>query len=135
MAFYIEGLGHSWYARMPFGLTGTPTAFVSVMAAHLHDLITDEMLEIFMDNGGTAADMFDDMAHKLTRILGRVHDQKLSLSATKTKLFMSEAMFAGTRIGQRSVLPDLTKLTAVVDWRRPTTALNLVSFLGLTGHF
>jgi hypothetical protein len=48
---------------------------------------------------------------------------------------MSEAMFAGARIGQRGVLPDLTKLTAVVDWRQPITTLNLVSFLGLTGHF
>jgi hypothetical protein len=69
-AFYIEGLGHFWYTRMPFGLTGTPIAFVSVTATHLHDLIANETLEIFMDNGGTAADMFDDMAHKLTHILG-----------------------------------------------------------------
>jgi transposase InsO family protein len=48
---------------------------------------------------------------------------------------MSEAVFAGARIGQRGVLPDLAKLTAVVDWKQPATALNLVSFLGLTGHF
>jgi hypothetical protein len=51
------------------------------------------------------------------------------------KLFMSKAMFAGVRVGWHSVLPDLTKLIAVVDWRCPTTALNLVSFLGLMGHF
>jgi hypothetical protein len=70
MAFYIEGLGHFWYARMPFGLTGTPIAFTSVTATHLHNLITNKMLEIFMDNGGTVADTFNDMAHKLMHILG-----------------------------------------------------------------
>jgi hypothetical protein len=33
------------------------------------------------------------------------------------------------------VLPDLTKLTAIVDWKRPAMALNLMLFLELTGHF
>jgi Reverse transcriptase (RNA-dependent DNA polymerase)/RNase H-like domain found in reverse transcriptase len=134
-AFYIKGLGHFWYARMPFGLTGAPTTFTSVTATHLHNLIADKTLEIFADDGGTVADTFNDMIHNLTRILSWVRDRKLSLLAAKMKLFMSEAMFAGAQIGQCGVLPDLTKLTAVVDWRQPTTTLNLVSFLGLTGHF
>jgi Reverse transcriptase (RNA-dependent DNA polymerase) len=114
-AFYIEGLGHFWYTRMPFRLTGTPTAFTLVTATHLHDLITNKTLEIFVNNSGIVADTFNNMAHKLTHILGWVCDWKLSLSATKIKLFMSEAMFAGTRIGQCGILPNLTKLTVVVD--------------------
>ena len=133
--FYVEGLGHFWYVRMPFGLTGAPTAFTGVTAVHLHDLIADETLEIFVNDARAAADTFEDMVSKLTKILERVRERKLSLSATKSQLFMSEAVFVGTRIGQRGVLPDLTKLTAVVDWKRPATVLNLVSFLGLTGHF
>jgi Reverse transcriptase (RNA-dependent DNA polymerase) len=82
-AFYIEGLGHFWYTRMPFGLTGAPTAFTSVTATHLHNLIADKMLEIFMDDSSTAADTFDNMIYNLTRILGQVHNQKLSLLAAK----------------------------------------------------
>jgi hypothetical protein len=104
-------------------------------AAHLHDLIVDETLEIFVDDVGAVADAFEDMMSKLTRILDRVREWKLSLSATKLQLFMSEAVFAGACIGQLGVLPNLAKLTVVVDWKCPTTALNLVSFLGLTGHF
>jgi transposase InsO family protein len=134
-AFYIEGLGHFWYARMPFGLTGAPTAFAAMAAGHLHDLIAEETLEIFVDDGGTAADTFNEMKTKLTRILNQVRDRKLSLSAAKSQLFMAEATFAGARVSAEGVLPDLTKLTAIVDWRRPSNALNLVSFLGLTGHF
>jgi Reverse transcriptase (RNA-dependent DNA polymerase) len=134
-AFYIEGLGHFWYARMPFGLTGAPMAFAAMAAGHLHDLIAEETLEIFVDDGGMAADTFDEMKKKLMRILNRVRERKLSLSAAKSQLFMLEAMFAGARISAEGVLPDLTKLTAIMDWRRPNNALNLVSFLGLTGHF
>jgi hypothetical protein len=64
-----------------------------------------------------------------------VHERKLSLSAAKSKLCMSEAVFAGARVGQHGVLPDLVKLTVIVDWKRPPTTLNLASFVGLTGHF
>jgi hypothetical protein len=135
MAFYIEGLRHFWYVRMPFGLTGMPTALAVMVANHLHNLIVDETMEIFIDDGGVAADMFNKMRKKLKRILDHVCEQRLSLSAMKSKLFMIEAIFAGARVSIRGILPDLTKLTAIVDWKRLANALNLVSFLGLTGHF
>ena len=54
---------------MPFGLTGAPTAFATVTVAHLHDLIADETLEIFVDDGGVAADTFAEMMNKLERVL------------------------------------------------------------------
>jgi hypothetical protein len=65
-------MGHFWYMRMPFGLTSTPTTFASVMATHLHNLITEETLEIFIDDGGMAADTFDEMTAKLTCILDKL---------------------------------------------------------------
>jgi Reverse transcriptase (RNA-dependent DNA polymerase) len=135
MAFYMEGLGHFWYVRMPFGLTGAPTAFMVMAANHLHNLIADKMMEIFIDDGGAAADTFNEIREKLKRILDRIHEQRLSLSAMKSKLFMMEATFARARVSIRGILPDLTKLTAIIDWKRPANALNLVSFLGLMGHF
>jgi hypothetical protein len=63
-AFYIKGLGHFWYVHMPFRLMGAPTAFTAVMANHLHDLIADEVMEIFIDNGGIATNSFDEMETK-----------------------------------------------------------------------
>ena len=135
IAFYVEGRGYFWYAKMPFGLTGAPSTFAHMTATHLHDLLTDEVMELFVDDGGAAADSFDDMVAKLRRILTRVRERKLSLSAAKSQFFMTEAVFAGGRVGPKGVLPDLTKLTAIVDWDKPQDALNLASFLGLTGHF
>jgi hypothetical protein len=134
-AFYIEGLGHFWYVHMPFGLTGAPTAFAVVTANHLHDLIANEVMEIFINDGGIATDSFNEMEAKLWCVLDRVRECTLSLLAAKSHLFMEEELFAGTWVGTCRVLPDLTKLTAVVDWKRPAMALNLMSFLGLTRHF
>jgi hypothetical protein len=95
-AFYIKGLGHFWYVCMLFRLMGAPTAFTVVMANHLHDLITDEVMEMFVDNGGIATDSFDEMEAKLWHILDRVREHTLSLSAAKSCLFMEEELFTGT---------------------------------------
>ncbi|TFY74871.1 hypothetical protein EWM64_g9142, partial [Hericium alpestre] len=134
-AFYVEGRGYFWYIRMPFGLTGAPASFAYMMGRHLYDLLVDDVMELFVDDGGAFADEFDGMMGKLRRIFTRVRERNLSLSASKSSFFMTEAVFTGARVGPQGVLPDLTKLTAIVDWPQPADALNLMSFLGLTGHF
>lgn len=57
------------------------------------------------------------------------------MSASKSKVFMTMAVFAGATVGPRGVQPNLTKLTAVVNWEEPADALNLAAFLGLTSWF
>ena len=72
---------------------------------------------------------------KLHQIFTRVCERGLSLSTSKSKFFMMTAVFAGATVGPKGVQPDLSKLTAIVNWKTPETALNLASFLGLTGWF
>jgi hypothetical protein len=134
-AFYIEGRGYFWYARMPMGLTGAPSTFADTTAMHLHDLIADATMELFVDDGGGTADSFEEMIEKLMRIFQRCRERKLLLSPMKCRLFMTETMFAGATVGPQGVQPDLEKLTAIVNWERPGDALNLESFLGLMSHF
>lgn len=134
-AFYVEGRGWFWYKRMPMGLTGAPSTFADMTATHLHDLIADGTMELFVDDGGCSANTFQEMMEKLTRIFQRCRERKLSLSPSKCRLFMTETTFAGATVGPQGVQPDLEKLTAIVNWEKPIDALNLESFLGLTGHF
>ena len=56
---------------MPFGLTGAPSSFANMTAEHLFDLLAAEVMELFVDDGGTTADTFEDMINKLTRIFTR----------------------------------------------------------------
>ena len=134
-AFYVEGRGYFWYKRMPFGLTGAPSTFANMTATHLHDLLTDRMMELFVDDGGSAADTFEEGMNKLRTICQRIRDSDLSLSTAKSQFFMMEAVFAGARVGPKGVAPDLMKLTATINWERPADALNLALFLGITGHY
>ena len=134
-AFYVEGRGYFWYKQMPFGLTGAPSTFGHMTATGMHEPIADSTMELFVDDGGAAADTFEEMMEKLTRIFTLVRKHNLSLSASKCELFMTTMVFAGASVGPKGVQPDLSKLTAIVNWKIPEDALALVGFLGLTGWF
>ena len=134
VCFYVEGRGYFAYLRMPFGLTGAPSTFGQMTARALGDLV-GTLLELFVDDGGLAGDDFDTMLANTRQLLQRVREKGLSLSAAKCKFFMTEATFAGGRVGPDGIKPDLTKLTAVANWKTPTDLQNLGSFLGLTGYF
>ncbi|KZT63758.1 hypothetical protein DAEQUDRAFT_654990, partial [Daedalea quercina L-15889] len=85
----------------------------------------------FVDDGGTAGDEFSEVMGKLHKVFEQVREKKLSLSTVKSQFFMTETVFTGARVGPQGVLPDLSKLTAVVDWPQPENAMALTSFLGL----
>jgi hypothetical protein len=58
-AFYVEGCGYFVYCRMLFGLTGAPSCFNEVTAQVLHGLV-GTMIQLFMDDGTMAGDIFAD---------------------------------------------------------------------------
>ena len=93
------------------------------------------MIQLFVDNGAMAGDVFEDKFVNLQIFFTRCREMSLSLSLQKTQLFMSEVIFAGERVGVEGIKADLSKLTAVVNWQTPTTIQNLGSFLGLMGYF
>ena len=134
VCFYMEGRGYFAYKRMPFGLTGAPSFFGETTAQSLGDFI-GTLLELFVDDGGLAGDNFEIMLANTRKLLQRISETGLSLSASKSKFFMTEATFTGGRVGPDGIKPDLTKLTAIADWKTPKDLQNLGSFLGLTGHF
>ena len=135
ITFFVEGRGYFAYQRMPFGVTGGPSEFGHVTGQRFHDLIAASILELFVDDGGMASNSFEEGMNKLRTLLTRVRREKMSLSPSKLKLFMTEAVFAGAQVGPQGVSPDSGKLTAIVEWPIPEDASHLEGFLGLTSYF
>jgi len=134
MCFYVEGRGYFSYKHMPFGLTGAPSTFADMTAGALGDLV-GTLFELFVDDGGMAGDEFSAMLSNTRVLLTRIQEKGLSLSATKSNFFATEAVFAGGRVGPSGIKSDLSKLTAIMDWKTPHDLQNLAGFLGLTGYF
>ena len=93
--FYIEGCGYFAYKCMPFGVTRGPSKFRHITAERFHDLVAKSILELFVDDGGVAMNSFKEGMCKLRTLLERVCREKMSLSPSKLKLFMSKAVFTG----------------------------------------
>ena len=134
LAFYMEGRGFLMYECMPFGLTRAPMTFGELMAREMGDLV-GSLCQLFINNGGMAADDFEQHIADMCNLFNRVRERKLLLSSAKSSFFMTEATFMGSTVGPDGVKPDLTKLMAIVNWEQLTVYAQLESFLGLTGHF
>ncbi|QRV91923.1 Retrovirus-related Pol polyprotein from transposon opus [Ceratobasidium sp. AG-Ba] len=123
--FYVDGRGHYVYRRMPFGLTGAPTTFCEMVATAFHGLI-GKIMEVWMDDMATAADDFETALVNLRTIFERCRTHKISLSATKTVLLMSEATFAGARVLDEGIATDLRKVKAILLWPEPKSVLDVM---------
>ena len=134
VAFYVEGRGYYVYLRMPFGLTGAPATFCEMVAIALDDMIGRELVN-WMDDICLPGDVFETKLSNLRKFFQRCHLKNLSLSPTKTKLFFTEVLFAGARVGSQGIRPNLDKVGAVVNWPTPETVQQLMGFLGLANHF
>lgn len=133
-AFEVPGRGMYVFLRMPLGLTGSPNTFQEMVSTAFGDMVGRDMIP-WVDDCALWGDEFDEKFSKLRRFFTRCRERKLSLSPSKTNLFMSEALFAGAVVSAAGVAPDLSKVSALLDWEQPKTALELMGFLGLTGHF
>jgi hypothetical protein len=98
ICFYVEGHGYFAYLRMPFGFTGAPSSFAGMTATALGDLI-GTLFELFVDDGGMAGDDFRIMLANTKKLLQRIKETGLSLSVSKSWFFITEATFAGGRVG------------------------------------
>ena len=81
--FFAENKGYWWYKQMAMGWTGAPTIFSVTATRCLHDMLADDTLELFVDDGGCADDSFEGMLTKLREVFQRSRAHKLSLSPTK----------------------------------------------------
>ena len=95
ITFYVKGQGYFAYLRMTFGVIGGPSEFGHITVQQFHVLITKATLELFVDDGGIGSDSFEEGMEKLRALLEQVRREKMSLSPSKLRLFMTEAVFAG----------------------------------------
>ena len=88
-----------------------------------------------MDDVVQSCDDFHQGLEDLRKLLTLARQHGLLFSPKKTKLFVSETPLGGQIVGAKGVSPDPAKVLAIVNWPRPTTALQLLSFVSTCGFF
>ena len=85
------------------------------MLTNLSAYVVSIMPQLFANDGAMAGDVFEDKLANLCTFFTHCHEEYLSLSLQRSKLFMSEVIFTGECVGVDAIQGDLTKLTAVVN--------------------
>jgi hypothetical protein len=103
LCFYTEGRGYEAYCRMPMGVQGAPSRFGDLTAQALSDILIKLLMELYVDDGAMAGNEFGELLDCLHIFFTRCREQNLSISPTKTQLFMENVVFGGARVGQDGI--------------------------------
>jgi hypothetical protein len=68
-------------------------------------------------------------------VLQKLRDNQLYAKFTKCDFWLDEVHFLGHIISKGGIAVDLAKVTAIMDWKTPSTVLEIRSFSGLAGYY
>jgi hypothetical protein len=132
---FITPFGKFEWTRAPMGLKGLPSLFQCAMVNEVLSGLVFEACEVYMDDiliyGSTEVEFVDN----LKKILKRLRDKNIKLSAGKCVLGVEQVEFVGHTISKEGVTFSPEKIAKVIDFPRPTTQKELKSFIGLANYF
>lgn len=131
MTTFITPWGRFRYKRLLFGVTCAPEIFQRIM--------TDILVEctnviVFIDDILIYAITAEDHEKYLRKVLSTLNEYGILLNTKKCQLAQKEIIFLGHRLSGNGISPMEEKIKAVRNFRTPTNAQELKSFLGMTGY-
>ena len=112
-------LGFYEFQRMPQGVKGTPATFQRLMETCMTGLNFLEVL-VYMDDFIVFARSFDEMEERLFKVLDRLWDCGLKVSPEKCQFFCRSVKYLGHVVSEAGIQTDPEKVSAVVNWPKPT---------------
>ena len=120
--------------RMPFGITNAPVFFQMLMESCLGELHLTWWI-IYLDDIIVFSQTPEEHLVRLKAVFNKLKAAGLKLKPPKCKLFRKQINYLGHVVGHNRVSPDLKKIEAVTEWPRPTTVIEVRSFLGFVSYY
>jgi hypothetical protein len=127
------------YLVMSFGLTNAPAYFMYLINfVFMQEL--DKFVVVFIDDILIYSKTPEDHAKHLHAkhlhvILQRLRDHHLYAKFSKCEFWLDTVKFLGHTISSDGISVDPSKVQEVMDWKPPTSAHQIRSFLGLAGYY
>ena len=122
------------FNRMPFGLCNAPGTFQRLMERILGDQRFQALL-LYLDDVVVFSPSFEQHLQRLELVLSRFDQCNLRVKLSKCAFFQSEVSYLGHVISAKGVATDPAKIQAVAEWRTPSSAAELQSFLGFASFY
>jgi len=126
--------GHFEFLVMPFGLTNAPSTFQALMN-EVFQLHLRKFILVFFDDILVYSHSWTDHLAHLQLVFDILAIHQLFLKRSKCCIAQRQVSYLGHIISREGVAIDNSKITAMIDWPKPTTVKGLQGFLGLTGYY
>ena len=119
---------------MSFGLTNAPAAFMDLMNKVFRPFL-DRFVIVFIDDILVYSKSEAEHAKHLRFVLQTLREHQLYAKFSKCEFWLEQVAFLGHVVSKDGIQVDPKKIEAVADWPRPTTVIEIRSFLGLAGYY
>jgi hypothetical protein len=95
----------------------------------------DKFIIVFIDDILIHSKNDSEHEEHLRMVLQKLWDNQLYAKFTKCDFWLDEVHFLGHIISKGGIAIDPAKVTAIMDWKIPSTVSEIWSFLGLAGYY
>ena len=125
---------HFEFLVLPFGLTNAPTFFMDLMNRVFQPYL-DKFVVVFIDDILVYSKSYEEHEQHLRQTLQTLRSRQLYAKLDKCDFWLKEVTFLGHVVFSKGIFVDPQKVEAVLRWDRPTTVIEIHSFLGLTRYY
>ncbi|KAL0358253.1 UNVERIFIED_CONTAM: Transposon Tf2-12 polyprotein, partial [Sesamum calycinum] len=113
--------GHYEFLVMPFGLTNAPAAFMALMNCTFQEYL-DQFVIVFIDDILVYSKNREEHEQHLRIVLLILKEKELYTKLSKCEFWVNQVVFLGHVIFGDGVMPDPSKVKAIMKWRVPKNA-------------
>ncbi|XP_016173137.1 uncharacterized protein LOC107615601 [Arachis ipaensis] len=95
----------------------------------------DKFVVVFINDILVYSKTVKEHEQHLRIVLQILKEQKLYAKLSKCEFWKEEVKFLGHVVSKGRIAVDPSKVEAVMEWERPTTVMEVRSFLGLAGYY
>jgi hypothetical protein len=118
---------------MSFGLTNAPALFMNLMNSVFMDYL-DKFVVLFIDDILIYSQSEEHVDH-LKMVLQRLQEHQLYAKLSKCEFWIDEVLFLGHIINKDGLSVDPKKVADILNWKAPTDARGIKSFIGMAGYY
>jgi ribonuclease HI len=131
---FVTRYGQYEFTVMPFGLTNAPAYFMNLMNKVFMEEL-DQFVVVFIDDILVYSRSAEEHEQHLRVVLGKLRSHQLYAKFSKCEFWLQKVSFLGHVLTAEGVAVDPEKVTAVSEWKQPTSVSEIRSFLGLAGYY
>ena len=129
---FITPFGRYVFNRLPMGISSAPEIYHREMTSIVGGL---EGVITLLDDSLVFGTTKEEHDHRLSKVLERMQENKVTLNKEKCEFGVQEIRFLGHHVSEKGILPDRRKIEAVLKLPRPTNVNEVRRFLGMCNYY